>query len=105
MLNLLTNKAQSAMEQGYFEKDELSVRDYIGKMNPDVLEWFDKNKYELKMGVVGDHSVVMVCDEGRPIFEDTYCNPGYPDKDHRGNQNLKSCEITMTAEEIKRLCK
>ena len=105
MLNVLTNKAQSAFEQGYFEKDEQAVRDYIGKKNPEVLGWFDNNNYELKIGVVGGYSVVMVCDKGRPIFEDTYCNPGYPDKDHRGNQNLRSCEITMTVEEVERFCK
>lgn len=104
MLNVLTNKAQSALEQGY--KDEQAIRDYVGKKNPDVLKWFDENNYELRMGGIGNYAVVMVCDEGRPVFEDTYCNPGSPDKDHRGNQNLGVCELTMTTvEEVNRFCK
>lgn len=104
MLDVLTNKAQSAIEQGY--KDEHAIRDYVGKKNPDVLKWFDENNYELRMGGVGTYAVVMVCDEGRPIFEDTYCNSGFPDKDHRGNQSLVVCEFTMTTiEEVNRFCK
>lgn len=105
MLNLLTNKAQSAFEQGYFDKGEYAVREYISNRNPEVLGWFDKNNYELRIGVVGGYSVVMVCDKSGPIFEDTYCNPGYPDKDHRDNQNLRLCELTMTVEEVERFCK
>ena len=104
MLNILTNKAQSALEQGQFEKGEQAVIDYIRIKNPNVVEWFVKNNYKLRLGVIGDYAVVVVCDKGRPIFEDTYCNPGYPDKDHRGNKNLKLCEITMTIEEVKNFC-
>lgn len=104
MLNVLTNKVQSAVEKGYYEKGEQAVLDYVNKKNPNVMRWFAENNYELRVGVVGDYAVVTVCDEGRPIFEDTYCNPGYPDKDHRKNRTLKSCEITMTAEEAKSFC-
>lgn len=32
MLNVLTNKAQSAIEQGYLDSGEQAVREYIGRM-------------------------------------------------------------------------
>lgn len=104
MLNVLTNKAQSAIEQGYLESGEQVVREYIGRKNPDVLEWFQKNSYELRVGKISEYAVVLVCDDGRPIFEDTYCNPGFPDKDHRNTAGLHSCDITMTFEEVKNIC-
>lgn len=105
MLNVLTNKAQSALEQGYFQKGDQAVREYIARKNPNILKWFTDHNYDLQFGVVGDYAIVMVCNESRPIFEDTYCNPGYPDKDHRVNHNLGSCEFTMTVEEVKSFCK
>ena len=104
MLNLLTNKVQVALEDGYFDKGEPAIIEYIKKKNPNVYEWFMKHKYEIKVGVVSDYAVVMVCDNGKPIFEDTYCRSGPPDKDHRGNKDLKSCEITMTVQEINNIC-
>lgn len=104
MLDVLTKIVQNAVEQGYFEKGEQTVLEYVYKKNPNNLDWFAKHKYELRIGVVGNYAVVMVCDKGKPIFEDTYCKSGYPDKDHRGNPNLKSCEITMTVEEVNSIC-
>ena len=105
MLNIVTNKAQSALEQGYFEKGEQAVLDYIGKKNQNVYKWFTENNYELRTKPIDGYAVVMVCNEGKPIFEDTYCKPGKPDKDHRGNQTLKSCDITMTIKEVKDFCR
>ena len=104
MLYILTNKAQLAIEEGYYDKGEQAVLDYVGKKNPDVLEWFVGRNYGLRVGMIADYAVVLVCDKGRPIFEDTYCKHGFPDKDHRSNNNLKSCEITMTIEEVKKFC-
>lgn len=104
MLNVLTNNVQSAVEQGYFKKGEQAVLEYVSEKNPNVLNWFNEHKYELRVGVVDIYAVVMVCDNGKPIFEDTYCDPGFPDKDHRGNTNLKSCKITMTSEEVRNFC-
>jgi hypothetical protein len=104
MLDILTNKVQLAIEEGYYDKGEQAVLAHVGMKNPDVLEWFAVRNYELRVGIIADYAVVLVCDEGRPIFEDTYCNPGFPDKDHRSNNNLKSCEISMTIEEVKKFC-
>jgi len=104
ILSILTNKAQLAIEEGYSDKGEQAVFDYIEKKNPNVLEWFKENNYRLRVGVVADYAVVLVCDENRPVFEDTYCNSGFPDKDHRSDNNLRPCEITMTIEEVKEYC-
>lgn len=104
MLNILTNLVQSAVEQGYYEKGDQAVTEYVGKKNPNILKWFAENNYEVRWRVVMSYGVVVVCDRGKPIFEDTYCNAGYPDKDHRGNPNLTSCEITMTPDEVKSIC-
>ncbi len=105
MLNVLTNKVQIAVEDGYLNKGgEQAVFEYIGKKNPDVLNWFKTREYELSIGVVDIYAVVIVCDDGKPVFEDTYCDPGHPDKDYTNNPNVKSCEITMTIEEVKEIC-
>ena len=105
MLTLLTNKAQIAVEDGYFEEGgEQAVLEDVSKKNPNVYNWFIERGYEIRVGVVIGYAVVMVCDKGNPVFEDTYCNGGDPDKDHRGNPNLKSCEITMTIEDVKKFC-
>ena len=104
MLTVLTIKAQGALEQGYFG-DEQTARDHVRSKNPEVWEWFDKNGYELRMGKVGDYAVVTVCDKNRPIFEDTFCKAGYPDKDHRKDHDTKSCGLTMTVEEVDGICR
>jgi len=105
MLNVLTNKAQIAVEEGLFNSGgEQAVLEYISKKNPNVLNWFAKRNYELKIGVLADKAVVLVCDEGKPIYEDTYCNPGAPDKNHR-NSSLQACEITMSEIEVTEICK
>jgi len=104
MLNLLTNKVQSAVEEGYFENGEQAVLEYVAEKDPSILKWFDEQKYKLRIGVINNYAVVAVCDDDKPIFEDTYCRPGKPDKDHRLNSDLKSCDITMTAEEISSIC-
>ncbi len=104
MLNILTNTVQSAVEQGYFQKGESAIWDYVSKKNPNIFNWFKENKYELKVDVVDDYAIVMVCDKGKPIFEDTFCEAGFPDKDHRNNPNLNLCKITMTAEEVQSVC-
>ncbi len=105
MLNVLTNKAQSALEEGYLNNGEKAAREYIMGKNPDVLIWFDKNDYEVRMRNIEGYAVVLVCDNGKPVFEDTYCNPGEPDKDYRDNKSLEACEFTMTSEEVNSLCK
>ena len=46
----------------------------------------------------------MICDNGKPVFEDTNCKAGEPDKDHRNNQAAIPCCITITAEEIQKYC-
>lgn len=38
MLNILTNKAQLAIEEGYYNGGEKAVLDFVGNKNPDVLE-------------------------------------------------------------------
>ncbi|HDZ02000.1 MAG TPA: hypothetical protein ENH52_11170 [Nitrospirae bacterium] len=104
MLNVLTNKAQLAVEEGLFNMGgEQAVLEYINNKNPNVLSWFNERNYELKIGVITDTAVVLVCDQGKPIFEDTYCNPGAPDKNH-SNSSLQSCEITMSEIEITEIC-
>ena len=105
MLNVLTNKVQIAFEDGYFDKGKEAGLEYIRKKYPNVYDWFDKRQYEIEVGTVDEYAVVMVCDKGRPIFEDTYCSGGPPDIDHRNELNLKSCKITMTVEEVKNICK
>jgi hypothetical protein len=105
MLNVLTNKAQSAVDDGLFDRGgEQAIFEYINNKNPNTISWFTKRNYVLKIGVVADTAVVLVCDQGKPIFEDTYCNPGAPDKDRR-NSSQQSCEITMSEIEVRAICK
>lgn len=104
MLYILTNKAQLAIEEGYYDRGEQAVLDYIGGRNPVVLEWFKDRNYKIKVGMIVNYAVVLVCDEDKPIFEDTYCNSGPPDKDFRSNNDLYTCQITMTNEEVKNFC-
>ena len=104
MLNILTNIAQVAVEEGaYVRGGEHAVIEYIENKDPSILSWFKDRSYELRIGVVADTAVVMVCGQGKPIYEDTYCDPGAPDKDHR-NSSIRSCEITMSETEIKEIC-
>ena len=104
MLNVLTNKAQMAVEEGLYDKGgEAAVLEYVNTKNPNILTWFSDNALELRVGVIADTAVVMVCDHGIPVYEDTYCRPGEPDKDHR-NSSLQLCEITMTKDEVSEIC-
>ena len=104
MLNVLTNKAQMAVEEGLYDKGgEAAVVEYVNTKNPNILTWFSDNALELRVGVIADTAVVMVCDHGIPVYEDTYCRPGKPDKDHR-NSSLHLCEITMTKDEVSEIC-
>ena len=104
MLNVLTNKAQMAVEEGLYDKGgEAAVLEYVNTKNPSILTWFSDNALELRVGVIADTAVVMVCDHGIPVYEDTYCRPGAPDKDHR-NSSSQLCEITMTKEEVSEIC-
>ena len=105
MLSVLTNVAQSAIEQGYFQNGEQSVLDYIAKKKPKYTKWFEERGYKIRVAEVANHAVVMVCDDGKAVFEDTYCSGAFPDKDHSANSNQIGCEITMTKEEIKRICR
>ena len=105
MLNVLTNKAQIAVEEGIFNKGgEQAVKEYIRNKNPNIMSWFIERDFELRIGVIADTAVVMVCSLDKPIYEDTYCKPGAPDKDHR-NSSIQSCEITMSEMEISEICK
>lgn len=104
MLNVLTNTAQSAVEQGYFEKGEPAVLEYIEKKAPNIYHWFQKRSYDLKVGVVDGYSVVVVCDEGSTVFEDTFCDGGPPDRDYRGKNTKTPCGVTMTPNEVQIIC-
>jgi len=105
MLNVLTTKAQIAVEDGVFNAGgEQAVIEFIRTKNSNVLSWFTERNYELKIGVIAGTAVVLVCDQNKPIYEDTYCKPGAPDKNHI-NSSLQSCEITMSEIEIAEICK
>ncbi len=104
MLNLVTNKAQIAVEEEvYTTGGEQAVIAYIRSKNPDVLGWFTERDYELKIGVVADTAVVLVCDQGKAVYEDTYCRPGKPDRDHSGSAT-RDCKVTLTESEIAEIC-
>ena len=103
MLSVLTNVAQGGIEKGYSEKGEQSVLNFITQKKPILIEWFKNRGYKVQVAKVADRAVVMVCDNGEAIFEDTYCNGGFPDKDHRGKDI--GCEFTMTEEEVKKNCR
>jgi hypothetical protein len=61
MLNVLTNSVQSAVEQGYFNNGEQAVIDYVRSKNPNIIDWFEENNFNLRVDVVEDIAVVMVC--------------------------------------------
>jgi hypothetical protein len=104
MLNILTNKAQIAVEEGYFDKGgETAVLEYVNNKSPNTLTWFSDQGLDLRVGVVSATAIVMVCDQGAPVYEDTYCRPGAPDKDHR-NSSIQECEIIMTEAEVLKAC-
>lgn len=104
MLNVLTNKAQIAVEEGQYDKGgESAVLDYVNTKNPKTLMWFSEQGLDLRVGVIAETAVVMVCDQGTPVYEDTYCRPGAPDKDHRSS-SLLECEISMTEAEVLEVC-
>ena len=103
MLSIVTLKAQVAVEQGVSQNGESAVLEAVGGMNSNVVDWFDEQGLELKIGTVADTAVVLVCDQGTPVYEDTYCQPGAPDRDHRGS-GLESCEITMTEQDVLEIC-
>ena len=103
MLSVLTNVAQGAIEQGYSEKGEQAVLDYIAQKKPILTEWFKGRGYRIRVAKVADHAVVMVCDDGKAIFEGTYWSGAFPDKDHRGKDI--GCEFTMTEEEVRKICR
>ena len=104
MLNVLTNKAQIAIEEGiYTQGGETAVLAYIRNKNPNILIWFSDQGLELRIGEIANTAIVMVCDHGVPIYEDTYCNPGAPDKDHRASSGAQ-CEIAMTKVEVFKIC-
>ena len=103
MLSVLTNVAQGAVEKGYSVQGQDSALVYIGKEKPQFIDWFRGHWYQLLIEKVADYAVVMVCDNGKAVFEDTYCKEGFPDKDHRG-KNI-GCEITMTEEEVEEICR
>lgn len=104
MLRLLTNKAQNAIEQGYFDKGEQAVLDYLANKNPNVCNWFKDRNLKVRVNEVDGYAVVLVCDGEKPIFEDTYCSAGPPDKDYREETIKKTCEFSMTINEIKNIC-
>ncbi len=104
MLNVMTNKAQIAVEEGLYDiGGESAVLEYVSNKSPNNVKWFSDRDLQLKIGVVSDTAVVMVCDQGIPVYEDTYCRPGAPDKDHRVS-SLQLCEITITEEDILKAC-
>ena len=104
MLQLITNNAQRAVEEGYFTQGEEAVLEYIREKNANAYNWFQEREYQIRVGQVDGYAVVTVCDEGKPVFEDTFCEAGRPDKDHRGNASQESCEITMTPKEVQMIC-
>ena len=104
MLNLVTSKAQIAVDDGVYKTGgQRAVIEYIRSKNPEVLRWFTERDYELIIGVVADTAVVLVCDQGKPVYEDTYCRPGKPDRDH-SDSALEACVITLSESQIAEIC-
>jgi len=103
MLNVLTNVVQRAVEQGYSDKGEQAVLEYISQKKPNYSKWFEDRGYRIRFSEIADYAVVMICDDDKAVFEDTYCKPGPPDKDHRGKGI--PCEFTMTEEEARQICR
>jgi hypothetical protein len=105
-LDGLTKKAQVTLDEGYFDRSHAEGLAYIKSLNPAAYNWFVDNDYEIKVADVDNHAVVLICKDGRSLFEDTDCLPnGRPDKDRTISSNPELCEITMTAEEVNAICK
>ncbi|MFZ2634324.1 MAG: hypothetical protein WA081_05855 [Desulfosalsimonadaceae bacterium] len=105
-LDGLTKKTQVALEEGYFDKGQKEGLEYIKNLNPVAYNWFVEKGYVIKVAGVDGHAVVLICKDGKPLFEDTDCMPnGSPDKDRTISPNPGLCEITMTAEDVNAICK
>lgn len=104
MLDVLTNVAQSALEQGYFDGNEAAVVEYIRKRKPNIYNWFNERDYRIRVKAIANVAVVLICSKNRPIFEDTYCRSGPPDRDYTETQGTTACEFTMTSGEILIIC-
>ena len=104
MLNVLTNKVQIAVEDGHFTDGEQALMDYMHKTHPNIMKWFDEHGYTVKVDVRSGRAVVMICDGEKPVFEDTNCVAGKPDRDHRENRMPESCMPTMRVEEVAAIC-
>ncbi len=100
MLSTLTNKAQRAVEKGHSKQDE--IYNYTFSKNPNILRWFEDNGYRLKFSAESGHAIVMVCDGGRALFEDTYCKSGRPDRDFTGTKT--DCKLTLSKAEVAEIC-
>ncbi len=104
MLSVLTSFAQGALQKGYFEDGEQDFLEYLAAKKPKLNKWFVERGYTIRAAEVADHAVIMICYGDKAIFEDTDCVAGKPDRDYRKNLNHTDCEITMTKEEVKKIC-
>ena len=104
MLDVLTKKVQVALEKGYYKGDENALLEYVAQKDPNTLNWFVDKNYEIRVSEIAENAVVLICDDGKALFEDTSCKSGPPDRDYRNNSTCKPCEITMTLEEVKAIC-
>lgn len=105
MLSVLTSIAQASLEDGYFKNGEQSALEYIAERKPKIVDWFTERGYRIRMADIADHAVVMICKGDKPIFEDTSCINKNPDIDHRSNLNVTGCNITMTKEMVRGICR
>jgi hypothetical protein len=104
MLNVLTNKIQLAVEDGHFAAGEKALMEHMNKAHPNILKWFDEHGYTVKADVKSGRAVVMICDGEKPLFEDTNCAAGKPDKDHRNSTLPEPCIPTMSANDVAVVC-
>ncbi len=103
MLNILTNKVQLAVNNKKIANNKDELIKYLKSNHQNTYNWFTEHGYEINVDLIKGIAVVMICDDGKPVFEDTYCHAGAPDKDYR-KSNLTSCETTMTEKEVKQIC-
>jgi len=105
MLTNITRNAQMAIKKGHDKNGEEAILKYIQEKNPDIYSWFQEQGYKIKVKKVDAYAVVLICDKDEPLFEDTYCNSGKPDKDYTEQSKVGPCEVTMTIDEVRKICK
>lgn len=104
MLTALTKKAEVALADGCISNNLRATRECVAKYGAEQLQWFDDNGLEVRFKAIGGKAVVLVCDHGTLIFEDTYCKVKGPDRDYREHNEDMPCEVTMKDVEVKEIC-